>query len=381
MIDPESCNALKNAISEQMKLDKFLLDDLRSEIRPARGRVKRIQPRQTTAVSLVATDGGNNRIQFDPFLVQLVRVVDSSNKEHCLEAVTPTTDVAALSASQFRPDGSPCTPLGAMMAYLKVSKLTELSQMIRLTKTGEPVSPSWVQVYRELMEWAVLFQIVRTRDFATDTIIIRDGLLRSKVFAKELFVDYRRGLEEGIQHQRKQHRKIYIAGLSKSSKVLSRYRLAMALEGVLTCSYPAYVDVDRELERKAYVWGEYARGADVAEAEGGEAAKYVGGTMFFVKFGPGPRAPVWPVDIFSPQVNEAAAILGYMLSDADNGFPIAHYPMCLQKATENAELVDFDFDILQEQIFESLREALGNDQTVLDTFRFQIMSQPTAITD
>jgi hypothetical protein len=334
--------------------------------------VKRIQPRQTTAVSLVATDGGNNRIQFDPFLVQLVRVVDSSNNEHCLEAVTPTTDVPTLSKAQFEEDGTtPRTPLGAMMAYLQVSELTKLSQMITVTKRGEPVSPTWVQVYRELMEWAVLFQIVRTRDFATDTIIIRDGLLRSKVFAKTLFVEYLRGLEEGIERQRKQHRKLYITGVAKSSQVLSRYRLAMALEGVLTCAYPSYFEVDRELERKSYVWPEYARGADVVEGQGGEAPKNVGGKMFFAKFGPGPRDPVWPVDIFSPQVSEAPAILGYMLSDADNGFPVAYYPLCLQKAHENAALVDFDFDILQEQIFESLREALGDDQTVLDTFRLQ----------
>ena len=37
---------------------------------------ERIQPRTTTSISLVGTDGGNNKIQYDPFLIQLIRVVE-----------------------------------------------------------------------------------------------------------------------------------------------------------------------------------------------------------------------------------------------------------------------------------------------------------------
>src|SRR5436190_491726 len=79
------------------RVDRAVLDDLRREISPLRDRTRRIHPRTATTISLVATDGGNNKIQFDPFLIQIVRVVDSSNNEYCLEAVTPTTDLVALS--------------------------------------------------------------------------------------------------------------------------------------------------------------------------------------------------------------------------------------------------------------------------------------------
>ena len=234
-----------------------------------------------------------------------------------------------------------------------------------------PVSPSWVQVYRELVEWAILLSLVRDKDFGTDTLIIFDGLLRSKVFTGEMFADYRRGLAEAVDAQwRENRRRVYLAGVAKHSKVLSRYKLAMSLESVLTTDYPAYVEVPPDIEEKAYVWSEYARGDDQA-AEGGEANKFVGGKMFFVKFGPGPRDPIWPVDIFLPQARDAQQIVGYMLADAVNGFPVPFYPQCLQKAHENAALVDFDFDILQDQVFDGLRAVLGEDAQALDTFRLQ----------
>jgi hypothetical protein len=81
MIGPESRRRLREEIATRMQDDRVLLDTLREEIRPLRDRVRRIQARTTTAISLVGADGGNNRLQFDPFLVQLVRVVDSSNNE------------------------------------------------------------------------------------------------------------------------------------------------------------------------------------------------------------------------------------------------------------------------------------------------------------
>src|SRR6266849_2341335 len=226
MIEPESHERLRREISERITADRALLDGLRAEIRPLRAQVTRIQPRTTTSISLVGTDGGNNSLHFDPFLVQVVRVV------------------------------------------------------------------------------------------------------------------------------------------------LARYRLAMAIERVMTTNYPAYVEVPREIEEKAYIWSEFARGDDRAD-EGGEINKFVGGKMFLVKFGSNRRDPIWPIDIFTEQKEDAQVILGSMLADAINGFPVPHYPRCLQKAHENAALVDFDFDILQDYIYEGVRGTLGEQSTVLDVFQLQ----------
>ena len=159
-------------------------------------------------------------------------------------------------------------------------------------------------------------------------------------------------------------------GFAKHSKVLTRYRLAMALERVLATNYPSYFEIGRELEENSYVWPEYARGEDRA-SEGKEVNKFVGGKMFFVKFGNRARDPIWPVDIFLPQRNDAQIVLGHLLSDAMNGFPVPFYPLCLQRAHENAALVDFDFDILQDSILKAIRDMLGDDAPTLDSERIR----------
>lgn len=370
MIDPASHAQLKEAISDCITTDQGVLDALREEIRPLKSTMRRIQPRATTSISLVGTDGGNNQLQFDPFLIQLIRVVDSSNNEYCIEAVSPTTPIPKLNNHQFAEDGTPLTALGEMMAFFGSKNLSDISHMIRPTHNGQPVSASWVQVYRELVEWAILFAVLK-KDFGTDTLIVCDGLLRSKVFAKDLFQRLLQGMKTRVEaHWHTSRRRVYLVGVAKHSKVLSRYRLAMALEGVLQTEYPAYVEVPREVEEKAYVWSEFARGDDRA-VDGGEINKFVGGKMFLVKFGSHPRDPVWPVDIFLPQVGEAQTILGSMLADAINGFPVPYYPQCLQKAHENAALVDFDFDILQDVIYEGVRSSLGGDAGTLDAFQIQ----------
>lgn len=368
MLDQDSHKRLQETITEQVRADHAILEQLRSEVRPLRDKVRRIQPRETAAISIVATDGGNNQLRFDPFLVQLIRVVDSNQNEYCLEAVSPTLTLAALDSRQIR-DGEAHTALGALMQAVGTESLAKLSHMIRDDSDGRPRSPSWVQVYRELVEWAILYSVFK-KDFGSDTIVVFDGLLRSKVFAGEYFSRLKELIQAEIERHARNRRRIYLVGLAKSSKVFTRYRLAMKLESVIRTPYPAFVEIPRELEEAAYVWSEYARGDD-REIEGGEVNKFVNGKMYFVKFGNRPTDPIWPVDVFTPQVREADRVFGYLLNDAINGFPVCLYPRSLQKAHEGAALVNFDMDVLQDQIFESVRETLGESVGALDEFQLE----------
>jgi hypothetical protein len=369
MIDQETYRHLKAEIELRTAADRSLLDKLRADVRPLLSGTKRIHPRATTSISLVATDGGNNSLRFDPFMVQVVRVVDSNDNELCLEVVTPTTPIADLNRRQFSASGQPITSLGRLMTALNIDSLTKLSHFIREGEDGLPRSATIVQVYRELVEWAVLYDLLK-KDFGSDTLIVFDGDLRSKAFAGELFIRYGELLKAEIDRHLLQRRSIFLVGVMKSSTVLSRYRLAFALEGILRGTYPAYLEVPYELEREVYIWEESFRGEDRVIA-GRERNKFVLGKMSFAKFGSRPRDPIWPVDIFSPQASQADRIFGHLLADAIEGFPVPFYPRCLQKAHERAALVDFDMDMLQDAIFHGLRRALGKESATLDAFTLE----------
>ena len=366
MFDPKELPELKRAIREATTRDRRLLDELRKEVQVLKAEVRAIKPRSTTSVSLVASDGGNNKLVFDPFHVQLVRVVDSYGEQLCLDAVTPTTDTDALGRAQFADDGEPRTALGRMMKDLGVDSLCGLSHMIpdgaKVRERPDEVSPSWVLVYRDLCEWAALYERICYRTFASNTLLVRDGLLRSKLFRGTLFIEYRKRVEAAIERIQRDHRRqVFLVGVAKHSKVLVRYNLAMALEDVFASGAPRYVRVPRSLEAKAYVWPEYARGAETEGGEG-EAPKFVAGDMYFVRFGGRSGDPLWTVDLLSSQSGKAAEVFGYLLADAKDGFPVPLYPRCLQKAHEHAQIVDFDLDILQDEVVEAVRGLLPDDE-------------------
>lgn len=368
MFDLKELPELKKVIREATIHDRRLLDDLREEVRILKPKVRVIKPRTTTSVSLVASDGGNNRLDFDPFFIHLVRVVDSYGERLCLDAVTPTTDTNRLSQAQFDPDGRPRTALGRMMKDLNVRFLHELSHMIpegeKMRKHPDDVSPSWVLVYRDLCEWAALYERICYRSFVSDTLLVRDGLLRSKLFRGELFIKMRKLVEDAIERIRSKHRRqVFLVGIAKYSKVLDRYNLAMALESVFPPGSPRFVRVPRKLEAKAYVWPEYARGAET-EGTGGEAPKFVAGDMYFVRFGDRSGDPLWTVDILSSQSDKAAEIFGYLLADAIDGFPIPLYPRCLQKAHEHAQVADLDINILQDEVVRAVYSLLNDKEKI-----------------
>lgn len=374
MFDPESLPGMKEAIRSCTLDQESLLSDIRSQVHGLKGDVRAIKPRSTTSISLVASDGGNNKLIFDPFFVQLIRVVDSYGKTLCLDAIAPTTDSDILSKRQFNEDGTSKTALGRMMRDLGVSTLHDLSPMIpngvAVRQDPTKINKSWVQVYRDLCEWAVLYERICYTTFATNTLIVRDGLLRSKLFQKDLFVVWRKKVEEAIEKiKHEDHRKILLVGLAKHSNVLDRYGLAFALEQVFTSGDARYVRIPREIERQAYVWQEWARGVE-AESKDSELPKFVAGDMYFVKFGMESGDPIWPVDVFSSQSTLADEIFGYLLADARDGFPIPFYPRCLQKADEFAQVVDLDLDILQDEVFRSINSILTQqERNALDKFR------------
>lgn len=369
MLNPEDIEQVREAIRECAAGDRRILDELCAEVRTLKPNVRVIKRRTTTAVSLVASDGGNNRLEFDPFMFQMIRVVDSYGKQLCLDVVSPTTDTDVLSRRQFDENHRPVTDLGFLMEELGVRThhLYDLSPMIPLghqvRESPEQVSNSWVGVYRDLVEWAVLYRLIVTRSFGTDTLIVRDGLLRSKIFREDLFVKMVERIEEAIERARvKDKRSVYLVGIAKHSQPLQRYQLALSLENVLPGGEARYVPIPAELEEKAYKWVEWARGREQTEKAGGEKAKYKVGQMYFVRFGSRVSDPIWTVDLLDSQVDRAQEVFGYLLADAIDGFPVPYYPRCLQSAHEHAQVAGFDATIMQHEVLEAVRSLLPEDR-------------------
>jgi hypothetical protein len=66
-------------IRAQAARDSRLLAELVRQARELAQDVRPIRPRTATAVALTAADGGNNAVAFNPFSLQIVRVVARSS--------------------------------------------------------------------------------------------------------------------------------------------------------------------------------------------------------------------------------------------------------------------------------------------------------------
>lgn len=356
---------LRRLIADQVRRDREELDQLLSQLRVAKGDVRTIKPRSATAIALMAADGGNNRVTFNPFYLQIVRIVDSAGKQLCLDVVSPATDIDELSRQQFARDASgKMKPLGRLMEALGVASLRELSHLM----SGK--SASWVLVYRELCEWATLFDLICTRDFAQDTLVVYDGLLRSVKFRGDLLIRIYHMLRERIEHVwRTDRRRLWLVGVAKSSQVLENYRLAMSLSGLFERGSPCFVPVPYEMQKHVYRWDEYIRSPDDTDAER-EDPKFNIGAMHFVRFGPRSGDPVWTVDLLECQKSDAQTVFGYLLADAVAGFPVPFYPNCLQKADRHSRVADLDLDIVEEALVDAVREQVGSERApIIDELR------------
>jgi len=365
MFEAAELPQLQKLIGEQVERDGKELDRLLTQLRVVKGDVRSIKPRSASSVALMAADGGNNRVTFNPFYLQIIRIVDSLGKQLCLDVVSPSSDIAELSRRQFVEDTSGrIKPLGRLMQALDISNLRGLSHMM----SGD--SASWVLVYRELCEWATLFELICHRDFAHDTLVVYDGLLRSKKFRGDLFIKMYQELRKAIERKWKDdHRRLWLVGLAKSSQVLEHYRLAMSLSGIFQRGLPCFVTVPYSMQKDVYRWEEYIRSPDET-AEDREDPKYNMGSMHFVRFGTRSGDPIWTVDLLECQKGDAQTIFGYLLADAVAGFPIPFYPNCLQQADRHSRVADLDLDIVEDTLVDAVRKQVGNERAgIIDELR------------
>lgn len=372
-------NALRQKVIAAYKTDDLLFRKFREYARRLREKVRPLRTYSVNAVSFVSSDGGDNRLTFNPAVVELIRVVDSRGNQCALDAVASTAKLSDL--EQRATAGTPAVvePLQRLCADLGVS-LAELSYLLRaLEKPGK--STGAMRCYRDIVEWAVLYDLATNPaiQWGCDTILVRDGLLRTKSFTRHIFPEIDRRLREGVASHARRNVVLSLAGVAKQSAVLSRLAVAIELEATFHKPYPCYAAVDEDIEEDCYnfdrTWLDTYETSE-ADDEGRRLYQSLG-RLFLVKFGDRPLDLVWPVDIAVWQVPQADRILGQLAVDAQQGFPIPDYPMCIQRAHDFAKLNGLEIHVLQDLLLAGMCEKLSAEESER-LLRFKHLGQSLA---
>jgi len=351
---------LRETVLKAYRVDDPLLAKFREYARRLKNDVRPLRTYSVNAVSFVSADGGDNRLIFNPAVVELVRVVDSRGNECALDAVASTAPLEELE-KRARPGAEGGVgPLQRLCADLG-KDLRSMSYLIRAAGTPGK-STGAMRCYRDMVEWAVLYDLVANPNiqWGGDTILVRDGLLRTKSFSREVFPLLDQKLREGIAGHKGRNVNLSLVGVAKQSAVLGRLAVALELEATFHKNYPCYVKVPPAIEEDCYnfdrTWLDTYETSEPEEA--GRRLYQSLGNMYLVKFGDRGFDPVWPVDIAVWQTPQAEKILGQLTVDAQQGFPIPDYPMCIQRAHDYAKLTGIEIEVLQDLLVQGMCQNL-----------------------
>lgn len=359
----DNFDEIKRRVFDAYKNEDPVLQKFREYARRIKNDVKPIRPYSVNAVSFVSSDGGDNRLYFNPAVIELVRVVDSRGNQCALDAIAGNTDSRAFNErakaeSQYvvEPLRKLCTDLGC--------EVLDLSYILE-TIDEKGKSTGAVRTYRDIVEWAVLYDLIKYREWGSDTIIIREGLLRTKSFELTIFPLIDQQIREACEkHKKERNVNVSIVGVAKQSSVLTQLSVALELEEALHKDYACYAKVPKDIEADCYnynlTWLETASTKKVSED--GKMRYQSFGNLYLVKFGDRPFDPVWPVDIAEWQAHDVERILGQLQFDARPGFPIPDFPMSVQKAHDFAKVNGLEVDILQDILFEGITQKLTPEE-------------------
>ena len=354
---------LKAKMAEAVEKEAFQIEELRREVRKLT--VRKLGYRPCKTVAPLATDGGENRLTFEPLNLEIIRVVDSEGQGLVQEVIAISED-----DSVFRDISGRLPVMQHFLESLGI-EFEELSYLLGSKKNPnvERVSDNRgrVRAFRDILEWAVLLHLA-SKDWPVDVLLLRDGLLRTKTLKLETFPKLDRAFQRcSSSPATLGKRKVFLLGVAKTSAVLSKLSLAMLLERVWDRDYPCYAEVPEDLEAKCYnferTWLETS-----SDGSGDGRQRYQSfGRLHLLKLSSSPDSPILPVDVpvWLPS-SRKQEVLEYLVNDARDTFPVLGYPNALQRAHDHAVLTGLEMtvlgdlmtDSLQDQVDESLRERI-----------------------
>jgi hypothetical protein len=357
--------SLREKVLAAYKADDPILRKFREYARRLSANIRPIRTYSTNAVSFVSADGGDNRLVFNPAIVELVRVVDSRGNQCALDAIAGTARPDELNERIVLAKPAFVGPLYRMCSDLGLS-VTDLSYLLGgLGDAGK--STGAVRCYRDIVEWAVLYDQINNPEiqWGGDTILIRDGLLRTKSFKLDVFPKLDEHMRTGVQRHKDRNVTLSLVGVAKQSAVLGRLAVALELEATFHKPFPCYVEVPEDVEEECYNFDlTWLRTYETSEPTRDGRKQYQSmGKLYLAKFGDRPYDPVWPVDVAVWQQPMTERILGQLTVDAQQGFPIPDYPMSIQKAHEFAKLTGLEVEVLQDLLLQGMTQNLNNAES------------------
>ena len=210
---------IKQRVQEAYKDEEPVIQKFREYARRIRNDVKQIRPYSVNAVSFVSSDGGDNRLHFNPAVIELVRVVDSRGNQCALDAIAGNSKSQDFNERVNQSSPLSVEPLQRLCSDLGVDVLG-LSYLLKgIDEPGK--STGAIRVYRDIIEWAVLYDLIKYKDWGSDTIVVREGLLRTKSFKRAIFPKIDRQLREACEAHKRQACK-YLDGRSGKAKCCSQ---------------------------------------------------------------------------------------------------------------------------------------------------------------
>lgn len=344
---------LKNKMADAVDKEVAQVDELRQEVRQLH--IRKLDHRPCRTIAPLATDGGENRLTFEPLNLEIIRVVDSEGEERVQEVIAISED-----DSVFRDMTSRLPMMRQFLESLGIV-FDDLSYLLGRNRSDDAERATdnrgRVRAFRDILEWAVLLNLA-SQDWPVQVLLLRDGLLRTKTLKRETFPKLDRAFRRSFDAQSPPgKRKVFIVGVAKTSAVLSKLSLAMMLERTFDRDYPCYAEVPRELEAKCYNYDRTWLETASDESDDSEQRYQSFGRLHLLKLGNSPDAPVLPVDVpvWLPS-NRKQEVLEYLAHDASETFPIVGYPSALQRAHEHAALTGLEMTVLGDMMTDSLQD-------------------------
>lgn len=295
-----------------------------------------------TSVSFKSFDGGMFNLHFDPFEFDIVDVADS-NGNIKLKFAAPNGDLRG--TDELR------TLFGNLEEDPIIRGFLDTLGQDSLLDVSDILTDKYTLM--ELGEFACIFDKVKSAPEDENTIVLKDGFLRTKKLKPEFIIRLLDLIRENRRH-------VKVVGVAKSSKIMFLLKTAMICEKVFPDDMMGYVEIPLDVENMAYRWS----GHGPLHPDRPTPLDYAFGSLYIVKLARHKnlfltieiprdiknRTPIYT----NEEINE---IIGHLARDAAGSYPIIGYPQTLMKAHEFAVNLGIPASILRDSIMKKLADS------------------------